>query len=252
MELMNITYSVARSLNRFYGVKKKTIPYFKKYLLKYHIYPIIKEIADIKIHEKEFVTLKEAILSDSFNGLITHFLHPNDYKLNAKDIAVSLYVGAQGYSDNLILNSSVIDSSLYLTKKIKELFEFDEILKYNLSQFGKDTSYIDTTVERKKINDAFNDKKILFTEYFNRYSSEGYSETMTVYYPGNGKSWVDYIEDESLKVSLFKHDIPRGFFLMGLDYYSEKSGWLKTAIQTKENEYFNPISSYKDNIIWQL
>lgn len=72
--------------------------------MKYHIIPIIEEINGEKIYEDNFLTLMDAIGSDTFkNGVIDHFLKPNDYMLNTKDIAIAINMGVFGHSNTTFL-----------------------------------------------------------------------------------------------------------------------------------------------------
>ena len=249
---MKQIFTILGFLNKFYWIKKRTVFLYKKYLFKYHILPIIMELNDEKVYENNVLTLKDAILSEPFkNGIIDYFLRPNDYILNTKDVAVCLNMALSGHSSELFIKSSTIDASIYLTKKIKERFISDNILKSLLTQLGKATTSIDTIIERMEIEKIFDDKKLLFANYFNIYHSKNYSEIIKIYYPGYGKNWVEWNENESLEIRVYKHDIPRGFFLVGFDYKSNKLNWLNTAIQTNKNEYFNSTNEMTGKIVWQ-
>ncbi len=217
-----------------------------------HIIPLSKEISDIKIYENNSITIRDAILSDAFkNGLIDYFLQPNNYILGAKDIAVAINMGVFGHSNSSFLIDNVIDISLYLNRKIRERFILDDNLKYIFKELGKN-------IESNNLNDSnrveieriLKDKKLTFQNYFNLFNTESYTEKITIFYPGYGKSWIEWNEDESLEVSIFEYDIPKGFFLIGFDYKSSDKGWLRKAVRTKEKEFFNPLKNYNSEIVW--
>ncbi len=248
---MKILLSPLQIFPRFYRVKKEIIFHSKTYLMNHHILPILQEIDEQKIYADNLLTLSDAIQSDPFaNGLIDHFLKPNGYLLNAKDIAIALNMGVHGHSNTSFLKAPVIDAAFYLAKKLKERFTLDDNLRYILDALGKNNYGFEPTSSRQEIETIFDDKKLLFNQYFNLYGSASYSETITVYYPGYDKSWIDWQEDESLQVLLYKYDVPRGFFLLGFDYQSDRSGWLYSAVRTKEKEYFNGSSETKGKVVW--
>lgn len=248
---MKTILSILILFSRFYWIKKEIIFHSKWYIMKYHILPIITEIEKEKIFDGNFLTLKDAIMSDSFkNGILDYFLKPNDYMINTKDIAIALNMGIFGHSRKTLKKDTLIDASFYLTKKLKERFILDENLKYIISELGKDINKLSYKTNRDIIEKSFKDKKIIFKEYFDIYKSIEYTEKVTIFYPGYGKNWIDWKEDNTLQVSIYKHDTPKGFFLAGFDYKSDKNGWLRTAIRTKEKEYFNPSEKIEGELVW--
>ena len=248
---MKLLISILRIFARFYWVKKKIISFSKSYLIKAHIIPLVNKISDIKIYENNSLTIKDAILSDAFrNGLIEHFLKPNDYILNAKDIAIAINMGVFGHSNSSFINENTIDIAFYLDKKIKERLILDDNLKYIFKELGKMVKASNNEILRKDIEIILNDKKQIFRNYFELYNSNNYTEKVIVYYPGYGKSWLEWKKDESLEISIFEYDIPIGFFLVGFDYESSRKGWLRLATRFKENEFFNPNIEEKGKMVW--
>ncbi len=219
--------------------------------MKYHIVPIIKEINGEKIYDDNHLTLRDAVVSDSFeHGVLDYFLKPNNYMLNTKDIAIALNIAVFGHSHTTFKKDVVIDASFYLTKKLKERFILDENLRYIINELGKDINDFNYGTNRDEIETIFADKELVFKEYFNIYTSVDYTEKVTVFYPGYGKTWIDFKKNESFQVSIYKYDIPRGFFLRGFDYKSDKDGWLSLVLRTKEKEYFNPLKTTEGKLIW--
>lgn len=243
--------SILKFSTRFYPVKKEIIKYSKTYLFEQHVLPVISEISDLKIYKEGCLSLKDAVLSDAFkNGLIDYFLKPNGYILNAKDIAVSLNMGVYGHSNKTFDSSALIDAAFYITKNIKDRIYLDENFKNILKEIGKKVEDINYDINRKEVESIMDDKKILFKNYFGLYDSPQYGEKVIIYYPGYGKSWIEWKKEDSLEISFLKHDIPRGFFLMGFEYKFKNHGWLETAIRTDEKEYFNPINRNGEELIW--
>jgi hypothetical protein len=132
---------------------------------------------------------------------------------------------------------------------LKERFILDKNMKYFLSEFGKDISKFDIETSRDDIKTIFSENKLLFEKYFKTLTLDRYNEKISIYYPENGKSYIDW--KNFIEISVYKNDLPRGFFLRGFDYKSDKSGWLKLAKRNNGKEYFNPNDNHIGKTIWR-
>lgn len=245
---METLLSLFQFFTRFYWIKRKLINHSKKYIFKYCIQPIIEEIKNEKLCKEEHLNISLAIHSPPFKGIIEYYLRPNEYNLTSKDIAAALSMGLYSYSNKTFDHPQLINISIYITKKIRERIAYDKNFKFILSELGKDITSIQTS-ERKEIENIFSTSKHLFEAYFNIYSTESYSDKITIYHPAENKTYLEWKEEDSLTINSYKYDIPRGVFLSGFDYRSGKE-WLKSAVRINENEYFNPTNKTKGELIW--
>lgn len=217
---MNLLFSIIRLFVRFYWAKKWLIQNSKHYFFKYHILKIADELTKEHIYKSDIFKLKDAVNSDPFrNGIIDYFLQPNDYIVNSKDIAVALNMGIYAYSNpEYCLNKDIIDAAFYIMVQIKKRIFLDENLGYILSELGKDIK--DIEYSREEIETILLDKKLVVQNYFMIYNTPACSEKITVYYPGFEQSWIDGTDENSFEISIYTHDVPKGFFLKGFDYES--------------------------------
>lgn len=239
-----------RFFTRFYIVKKTIMSCSKKYLINLCILPIVSEVKGDKYFPEYNLNIIDAVQSDAFcNGIIDHFLKPNNYMLNVTDIAVALNIGIHGYENNSFKEDMLIDTAYFLAKNLKERFIMDKNMNYFLSEFGKDISKFDIETSRVDIKTIFSENKLLFEKYFKTFILDRYNEKISIYYPENGKSHIE--RKNFIEISVYKNDLPRGFFLIGFDYKSDKSGWLRLAKRNNGKEYFNPADNRSGKIVWQ-
>ncbi|MFP3590534.1 hypothetical protein [Chryseobacterium sp. SIMBA_038] len=222
----------------FHWIKEETSSFLKEKIFKNHILAIIEELKHEKLTSQEYKNVEYAINSDIFkNGIFDFFLNPNDYKINIRDLSVVLNMAIYGHSDNTLNINKLVDISVYIIKKLRVRSISCEYFKLFLEKIGKTTDFIERACDTIEIREIHKSKRLTIQTYFNIYSSDNYFEEITIYYPGEGKSWLDWTEENSLKVHVFKYDIPKGFFLYGFDYYSDIRGKIRFATRTNEKNF---------------
>ena len=237
-----------------YWVRVQLVKLSKWYVFNIHILRFIKKIQKNGVvylfDIDDWLTLDHAIHSEAFkNGLIDYFLSPNGFTPNAKDIAVTLNIGVSGHSSEYFKTDEVIEIAFLLHKELKEKAKFDPAMRYIMELLNK--SFDDSEESKfENVKRLLQDKVKVFEHYFGIFESVNYNELITVYYPGYGKTWVDYLDEESLKIRVSKYDLPRGIFLIGFDYKSKVDGWLRRAVKTNDEVLFNPSFDVKGELLW--
>lgn len=243
-----------KAFSQIYWVRMQLLKILKWYIFNFIILRFIKKIQRQGIvhlfDDYDSFTLNDAIESKAFkHGLIDHFLSPNRFIPNAEDIAVTLNIGVSGHSSECFNTDDVIEIAFLLDEKLKEKAKLDAAFSYIMKLLHKDYN----NVEKSTLEDVeklMNDKVKVFEHYFGIFESDNFRVLLNVYYPGYGKTWVDYLEEESLQVRVSKYDLPRGLFLTEFAYKSKKDGWLRRAVRTKGEVLFNPTFETKGELLW--
>lgn len=251
---MKFVIMFLKTFSQIYWVRIRLVKLSKWYVFNIHILRIVKKMqrhSTIQLFDMDdWLTLNHAIHSEAFkDGLIDYFLTPNEFIPNAKDIAVALDMSVYGHSSESFKTNEVIDISFYLHGELKNRVELDPALSYIMELLNKSFNDLEEA-KREDLKQLLQDKVKMFEHYFGIFGSDNYDELITIYYPGYGKTWVDYLEEESLKIRVSKYDLPRSIFLTGFDYKSKVDGWLRRAVKTKNEVLFNPSYEVKGEVLW--
>jgi hypothetical protein len=204
----------------------------------------------------EFYDLRDAVNKPPVIGVLNTIFDPEKHFFDSLDLSVAINVAVNGFcNEKYVDNAQIIDSANYICVILKiRLFE-DRIVKELLREYGKNINDFNYKKNRNEIEDVLNDKFKIFHHYFQRFNNENYSSEMIIYHQNEGESWVNWSEENSIKI---KHNLikfEQGFFLTGFEYkkndftkpYEE---WLRVAITKQGYEYFNPKDYKDDNVIW--
>lgn len=177
-----------------------------------------------------------------FRGMINSLLQPDSYYFSVKDIAVTINIATNHFSDNSFNKESheIIDFSYHILSEIKGFIMSNKVIKDELNGYGKDLSFIDENSDRKEIEFLFKNKKELFKHYFSTFTDRRYNHTIKIWHQGNNSVSVDWSEEDSIYVNINPRKIREGFFLTGFDYYNVTgSESLLVATNKHGYEFFN-------------
>lgn len=147
-----------------------------------------------------------------------------------------------------------------------ELCKFDKEKDFSIS-LG--TAVLDKWLDKNKLlikSDSYNireldrvisDRETLYSSYFKLFEEKNGPDTIKVFYPKNGESWIRWNDKYSVNVNVnLSKGLSYGFCREGFDYhkiFNNEYKTLKCAYIKNEKEIlrFNDISCEEDNIfIW--
>lgn len=163
-------------------------------------------------------------------------------------------------------NHNNIHRKFVLTLAV-ELCKFDKEKDFSIS-LG--TAVVDKWLEKNKLStdcDSYdvkelkriiNDREKLYRNYFKLFEEKNGTDTIRIFYPKNGESWIRWKDKYSIDINVnLSKGLSYGFCRVGFDYYKKTcindDKILKCAYIENEKEIlrFNDISCNKDNtIIW--
>lgn len=238
---LQLSLTSAKIRNIYYAL-------FKTYLVRCHIFPILKEYENETIFRQNNRHILDVINSAPFYyGILDRVVSSNNYTLNVKDIAMSINMGLWGHSSESFIKQPVIDVSFYLAEELKKRFITNSLLIYMCNVIGKDHKLqCSLNVDRSELECIFNDKNKIYDCYFRMFENNAYSNKMTIFYPVPNSSYIDFSKENSLTINICKKKINRGFFLVGFEYNMDNQ-WLSCAIRTHSKECFN---EGEGDIVW--
>ncbi len=231
------------------GLQKRALGYFYDNYLK----PFVDNMTEYELQlysSNNYQNLIDAFKNDAFKyGIINFFFSNNDYRLDAKQLAVGISMGTFGHSNDGFLDVKVYNISERLIQTIAHKAKKDFILKSMLSSYGKDLSYISTKLDAEDIINTLRDKKLVFNSYFKKFEQKDGADIVTIYHPAYGESWIAWRPENTIKIRM-THSMPKGLILMMFDYKSILKGNLRQAVETKKEVLFNPSNNPNGQLIW--
>ncbi len=229
------------------GLQKHALDYFYKYYLE----PITESMGEVHLYSSnDYMTIKDAVKNDAFKyGIVNFFFSENQYKLDAKQLAIGISMGVFGHSNKGFIEVRVYDIAEYLIKSIADKVKKDSILKAILSSYNKDLSYISLELGAGDTINTLRDKKLVFN-YFKKFEQKDGADIITIYHPAYGESWIGWRPENTIKIKI-SHPIPKGLILTGFDYKSKFEGNLRQAVQIKREVLFNHVNNPKGDLIWR-
>lgn len=188
----------------------------------------------------DYVTLTQALTQYPVKGLINSIFRQDGRRITNLDIAVALYISTKGYENNdITIKTELIESASILTKAIISGISESKIYKGELKRIDKDYKEFSYKVHRDIVNEVISDNKKLFSHHFKSFEEESFHDFITIYYPKDGQSWIDWDPGQTLTVNIDSTKIPEGFFLLGFDYSNRNGQYLRTSYRKDGYEYFN-------------
>lgn len=148
-----------------------------------------------------------------------------------------------------------------------ELCKFDKEKDFSISLA---TAVVDKWLEKNKLstdcdsydveelNRIISDREELYRSYFKLFEEKNGTDTIRIFYPKNGESWIRWEDKYSIDINVnLSKGLSYGFCREGFDYYKKTCNNddkpLKCAYIENEKEIlrFNDFSCNKDNtIVW--
>ena len=148
-----------------------------------------------------------------------------------------------------------------------ELCKFEKEKDFSISLA---TAVVDKWLEKNKLstdcdsydveelNSIISDREELYRNYFKLFEEKNGTDTIRIFYPKNGESWIRWEDKYSIDINVnLSKGLLYGFCREGFDYYKKTCNnddkTLKCAYIENEKEIlrFNDFSCNKDNtIIW--
>lgn len=227
-------------------LRKRVVDYFTYY----HLREILDE-ASRHFRVSRIRRITDLKFEPAFRGLINELFQSKDFYFSSKDLAISISVALDLYNTkNQHLTEELIDLSFHLTERICERIASDYLLITVFQDLGKEIKNIDSNTDRGDIRECLSEKRHIFKHYFSSYNDPRYSHEIKVWHSGEGKSWIEWNEEDSLIVTINPARVREGFYLIGFDYFSiTKDTTLSRATTENGYEFFNG-SLDTGTVIW--
>lgn len=213
---------------------------FSHYLYQKCVVEILTRVNDKKLRKN--YSPCDLIDAREFRGMINSLFKPDDYYFSTMDVAVAIIIATGHYCDNEFnkISNEIIDFSYHICGELKESIIQSKIMRDGLADYDKDISLINTNSTRTEIECLFKNKKELFQHYFSTFNDSYFNHSIQVWHQGNKNTWIDWGEENSIRININPYKIREGFFLRGFDYYDiANSERLHIASNKDGYEYFN-------------
>lgn len=211
---------------------------------------ILRDLAQLN-HEYQIYTDDSLLMRanrDPFKGMIQSIFHRDRAPITNLDLAVALYITLNGHCQPNFNRTALIDLSAKLMKIIIQRLEKNLVYRYEIRNARK-TGKFSYQTDRLTVSNILSSNTSLFTHYFGSFNEQSFHSYVTVWYPGQGQSWIDWKPANSIRVHLDPENAPKGFYLIGFDYSNHEGHFLKKATRKNSLEYFN--KHIEGEVIWR-
>lgn len=247
---MKLLFSLLKHIQFIYPVKIFLQRRVADYFFHYHVSELLKHASSrYKISDRHPISLIKN--KPAFRGTVKEIFRTNSFYPEPIDFAVALKVATGEFGNQADqFNDAIIDLAYHLAIDVKNRIATDELLKGSFSELGKDLKKLDANQKRDIVVSIFEDKKSLFTRYFDSFQDTRFSSGIKVWHQSQENCWIEWGEKDSITVNLDLLRVREGFFLVGFDYSDAQTGDSLMIATTKHGyEYFNGLD-VSSNDVW--